>query len=50
MDAACLAELGFPHIAMEKGSKLYRASDLPAILAAMVQHLQAILIPELATA
>lgn len=39
MDAACLAELGFPHIAMEKGSKLYRASDLPAILDAMVQHL-----------
>ncbi|MNS81217.1 hypothetical protein D3C72_1149240 [compost metagenome] len=39
MDAACLAELGFPHIAMEKGSKLYRASDMPAILDAMVQHL-----------
>ena len=48
--AAGLAELGYPHVGTEKASKLYRASDLPAIRAAMVQHLQAIQIPELATA
>lgn len=39
IDAAGLAQLGFPHVATEKASKLYRACDLPAIRVAMVQHL-----------
>ena len=39
IDAAGLAQLGFPHVATEKASKLYRACDLPAIREAMVQHL-----------
>jgi len=39
IDAAGLAQLGFPHVATEKASKLYRACDLPAIRDAMVQHL-----------
>lgn len=34
-----LAELGFPHVATEKAAKLYRASDWPAICAALVKHL-----------
>lgn len=39
IDAAGLAQLGFPHVATEKASKLYRACDLPAIRDAMVKHL-----------
>lgn len=34
-----LAELGFPHVATEKAAKLYRASDWPAICAALAKHL-----------
>lgn len=34
-----LVELGFPHVATEKAAKLYRASDWPAICAALVKHL-----------
>ena len=50
IDAAGLAELGFPHVATEKASRLYRACDLPTIRAAMVKHLLAVQLPELATA
>ena len=50
IDAAGLAELGFPHVATEKASKLYRECDLPAIRDAMVKHLQSIQIAELVTA
>ena len=50
IDAAGLAQLGFPHVGTDKASKLYRASDLSAIRDAMVQHLLAIQIAELATA
>ena len=39
IDAAGLAQLGFPHVATEKAARLYRACDLPAIREAMVQHL-----------
>lgn len=34
-----LAQLGFEPVAMERASKLYAASDLPKILAAMIKHL-----------
>ncbi len=37
-----LAALGFPVVATDKTSKLYRLSDMPAMLAAMVRHIQAI--------
>jgi len=35
-----LASLGFPHVAQEKASKLYRASDLGAICTALIRHLE----------
>lgn len=35
-----LASLGFPHVAQEKASKLYRASDLGAICSALIRHLE----------
>ena len=37
-----LAALGFPVIETDKGAKLYRLADVPAILAAMVAHLDAV--------
>lgn len=37
-----LAALGFPVVATDKTSKLYRLADMPAMLAAMVQHIQAV--------
>lgn len=37
-----LAALGFPVVATDKTSKLYRLADMPAMLAAMVAHIQAI--------
>lgn len=37
-----LAALGFPVVEVDKNAKLYRAADLPAIYAAMVQHIEAI--------
>lgn len=40
MDAAGLAALGFEPVAVVKASKLYRASDLAHIRAALVRHLQ----------
>lgn len=42
IDAAGLAQLGFPHVATEKAARLYRACDLPAIRDTMVRHLEAI--------
>ena len=39
LDAAQLAALGFEPVATVKASKLYRASDLPAIRAALIAHL-----------
>ena len=39
LDAAQLAALGFEPVATVKESKLYRASDLPAIRAALIAHL-----------
>lgn len=42
IDAAGLAQLGFPHVATDKSSKLYRACDFEAIRAAMIQHLQGV--------
>ena len=39
VDAAQLAALGFEPVATVKASKLYRASDLPAIRAALIAHL-----------
>ncbi len=40
VDEAGLALLGFDPVATVKASKLYRASDLPHIRAALVRHLQ----------
>lgn len=37
-----LAQLGFPHVETKGSAKLYRASDVPAILAAAGRHLQSI--------
>lgn len=37
-----LAALGFSHVATEMAAKLYRQSDLPAIYAAMVGHIEAV--------
>lgn len=48
VDAAQLASLGFEPVATVKASKLYRASDLPAIRAALIEHL--VNLPELQTA
>ena len=42
MDAAGLAALGFEPVAVVKASKLYRASDLEHIRAALVRHLQSL--------
>jgi len=42
IDAAGLAQLGFPHVATDKSKRLYCACDLPAIRDAMVRHLEAI--------
>lgn len=42
VDAAQLAALGFEPVATVKGSKLYRASDLPAIRAALIAHLESL--------
>ena len=39
LDAAGLAALGFEPVATVKGAKMYRASDLPAIRAALIAHL-----------
>lgn len=43
--AAGLATLGFEHVATERASKLYRASDFGPMVAAMRQHLQDLSIP-----
>ena len=48
VDAAQLASLGFEPVATVKASKLYRASDLAAIRAALIEHL--VNLPELQTA
>ena len=37
-----LESLGLPVVATDKTSKLYRLADVPAILAAMVRHLEAV--------
>ena len=37
-----LAQLGFPHVAQEKASKLYRAADFPSMRDAMVKHLMSL--------
>lgn len=37
-----LASLGFPHVATEKASKLYRAADFPRMRDAMVKHLMSL--------
>ena len=42
MDAAGLAALGFEPVAVVKASKMYRASDLAHIRAALVRHLQSL--------
>lgn len=42
VDAAQLAALGFEPVATVKASKLYRASDLPAIRAALIEHLESL--------
>ncbi|MFA9284061.1 hypothetical protein ACCQ08_04720 [Comamonas sp. SY3] len=42
IDAAGLAQLGFPHVATEKAARLYRACDLAAIRIAMIEHLEMI--------
>lgn len=34
-----LAQLGFSHVATDKSAKLYRASDFPAMCAALVKHI-----------
>lgn len=40
LSAECLSHLGFEPAGREKAAKLYRASDFPAICAALVQHIQ----------
>ena len=42
VDAAQLASLGFEPVATVKGSKLYRTSDLQAIRAALIAHLESL--------
>ncbi len=37
-----LASLGFPHVAQEKASKLYRASDFPRICDALMAHIASV--------
>ena len=39
LDAAGLAALGFEQVATVKGAKMYRASDMMAIRAALIAHL-----------
>lgn len=39
LDAAGLAALGFEQVATVKGAKMYRASDMMAIRAALIEHL-----------
>ena len=39
VDAAQLASLGFEPVATVKGAKMYRASDMMAIRAALIEHL-----------
>lgn len=39
ISAEGLARLGFEHVATEKNTKLYRASDVPRILGRMAQHI-----------
>ena len=46
LDVAGLAQLGFAPIATLKAAKLYQATDLPRICAAMVQHLSLIPTPD----
>lgn len=41
IDAAGLEKLGFKHLSAGGAAKLYRACDLPAIVFAMVEHLNA---------
>lgn len=48
LNAAGLAALGFEPAATVKASRLYRVSDLPAIRAALIEHL--VNLPELQTA
>ena len=42
VDAAQLASLGFEPVATVKASKLYRTSDLQAIRAALIAHLESL--------
>ena len=42
LDATGLAALGFEQVATVKASKLYRASDLQAIRAALIEHLESL--------
>ena len=42
IDAAGLSELGFNHVGTDKSAKLYREVDVPAMLLAMMEHLQKI--------
>ena len=42
IDAAGLSELGFHHVGTDKSAKLYREVDVPAMLLAMMEHLQKI--------
>ena len=37
-----LASLGFPHVAQEKASKLYRVSDFPRICDALMAHIASV--------
>ena len=48
LDAAGLAALGFEQVATVKGAKMYRASDMMVIRAALIEHL--VNLPELETA
>lgn len=50
IDAAGLEKLGFKHLTAGGAAKLYRACDLPAIVGAMVEHLNARRAAKLATA
>jgi len=43
INASQLEQLGFAPVATVKGAKLYQESDLPAIYAAMVRHLQSLM-------
>lgn len=43
--AAGLSTLGFEHVATERASKLYRATDFGRMVAAMAKHLQDLAVP-----